>query len=211
MPKRGLARLLLLFFRAQLTRTRIVGAVIAALAALVAVVPRGDDGDCRAGALTKLMQSGAWEHALAEDSDRTAWPWGDTLAERSSVVPRLGLSAAVLKAPGEDSEVSLPLQSSRLPNVAAKADAGEAKRDLGDLAIGDPSAVAAENALNRNPQARGLASGQTSRIGGVIANNVTTISGKPIDPLVARVLSLLFEAVHADQTPPSVKNPEQKL
>jgi hypothetical protein len=92
MPKRGSVQLLLLFFRA-LPRARGVGVALACVALLGLL--HGEGPGLKADLAQSLRQS-AWKHALAGEPAQAPWPWDDFAPAANPLVPRLGLSAAVL-------------------------------------------------------------------------------------------------------------------
>ena len=79
MPKRGSARLLLLFFHPSAR----LGWRIAAAVGLVALAFMAEgSGSVQPGARTALAQmlhQSAWQHALKDEPAQKPWPWEDTL------------------------------------------------------------------------------------------------------------------------------------
>ncbi|MGA7546680.1 MAG: hypothetical protein WBW08_12800, partial [Methyloceanibacter sp.] len=120
MPKRGSVQLLLLFFRAQ---RRWIGAVLGGLVLLGLL--HGEGPGLKSGIAQSLRQS-AWKHALAGEPVQQSWPWDTTAPRAQSLVPRLGLSAAVLA----NADWRLP------PKVthSSAADGRDSHLDLGDVA-----------------------------------------------------------------------------
>jgi len=96
-------------------------AVIVTLAFLLGALPAGDNAFVRAKSnVTQLVRQSAWKSALANEPASSPWPWEDIVipAEGASV-PRLGLSAAVLRASGNDTEPSRPATPVKLPKTSA--------------------------------------------------------------------------------------------
>jgi hypothetical protein len=96
-------------------------AVIVTLAFLIGALPAGDNAFVRAKSnVTQLVRQTTWESALANEPASSPWPWEDIVmpAEGASV-PRLGLSAAVLRASGDDTEPSRPATPVKLPKTSA--------------------------------------------------------------------------------------------
>jgi hypothetical protein len=139
MPKRGSVQLLLLFLRPRATLGWGMGAaaVIGLVAGLVPVNGAAPLLD-KAG-LEQTLRQGAWEKALAGQSTLARWPWQDDMSENMSIapgakVPRLGLSAAMLKQtePAPQAAASEPYRPAH-----AKADAGKDVEAMGDVALSD--------------------------------------------------------------------------
>ena len=78
-------------------------ATIVTFAFLLGTMAAGDNAVTRAKSnVTQLVRQSAWNHALATEPAANPWPWEEIVmpAEGASV-PRLGLSAAVLRGNGE--------------------------------------------------------------------------------------------------------------
>jgi hypothetical protein len=85
---------------------------LVAFAFLLGTLPAGDNALIRAKSnVTQLVRQSAWKHALANEPAASPWPWEEIVmpAEGASV-PRLGLSAAVMRAGGDNAEPSRPLK-----------------------------------------------------------------------------------------------------
>jgi hypothetical protein len=83
-------------------------------------LPAGDNAFLRAKSnVTQLVRQTAWKHALANEPAASPWPWEEIVmpAEGTSV-PRLGLSAAVMRSSVEITEPSRPV---KLPKTSAMA------------------------------------------------------------------------------------------
>ena len=89
-------------------------AVIVTLAFLLGASPAGDNAFVKA---KQLVRQSTWDQALANEPASDPWPWEEIVmpAEGASV-PRLGLSAAVVRSAGNDTEPSLPV---KLPRTSA--------------------------------------------------------------------------------------------
>lgn len=87
-------------------------AIIVIPAILFGTLPAGDNAFNRAKSnVTQLVRQSAWNHALATEPAASPWPWEEIVmpAEGTSV-PRLGLSAAVLRVTANTAEPSRPLK-----------------------------------------------------------------------------------------------------
>jgi len=91
-------------------------AVLVTLAVLLGASPAGDNAFVKA---KQLVRQSTWDQALANEPASDPWPWEEIVmpAEGASV-PRLGLSAAVVRGSGNDTEPSLPV---KLPRTSAMA------------------------------------------------------------------------------------------
>ena len=90
------------------------------IAFLFGTLPAGDNAFIRAKSnVTQLVRQSAWKHALATEPAASPWPWEELVmpAEGTSV-PRLGLSAAVLRGNSDTTEPSRPV---KLPKTSAEA------------------------------------------------------------------------------------------
>lgn len=206
MPKRGSAQLLLHFLGwRQASRWRIGLAV--ALIALLGQLP--GEGSLYHKAKTGLAQSlrqAAWKHALAGEPESKPWPWDHASPAVYSVVPRLGLSAAVRYDVGSE--------RSELVSGASRASIAQDGRDphlaLGDVAIGDRVTVTTADGSTRpyrvtgrqvfDPQVRKT---QTLEPG--------ADSCAPLDSSPSGVLHLIIEAIQGDLPQSRSTNDEQKL
>ena len=95
MPERGPVQLLLHFLRVRPTPGWKIGLAVA-LVSTLALLP-GEESlyhKAKAGLAQSLRQA-AWKHALAGEPEPKPWPWDHSTPAVNSVVPRLGLSAAV--------------------------------------------------------------------------------------------------------------------
>ena len=95
MPERGPVQFLLHFLRVRPTPGWKIGLAVA-LVSTLALLP-GEESlyhKAKAGLAQSLRQA-AWKHALAGEPEPKPWPWDHSTPAVNSVVPRLGLSAAV--------------------------------------------------------------------------------------------------------------------
>jgi hypothetical protein len=211
MPKRGSVQLLLLFFRA-LPRARGVGVALACVALLGLL--HGEGPGLKAGLAQSLRQS-AWKHALAGEPAQAPWPWDDVTPAANPLVPRLGLSAAVLI----NADWSIKPSAEAQPPVAARKSAAAADhRDphlaLGDVAIGD--GIAATTADGQEHVYRVI--GRNAVDPGQFASEGESPEADPhlltcphLDPSVASAIRLIIDAMHVDPGTTTAPSPEQKL
>ena len=95
MPERGPVQLLLHFLHLRQAPGWKIGLAVALVAAL-GLLP-GEESlyhKAKTGLAQSLRQA-AWKHALAGEPEPKPWPWEHSTPDVSSVVPRLGLSAAI--------------------------------------------------------------------------------------------------------------------
>jgi hypothetical protein len=95
MPERGPVQLLLHFLRLRQAPAWKIG-LAAALVATLGLLP-GEESlyqNAKTGLAQSLRQA-AWTHALAGEPQPEPWPWDQATPAVNSVVPRLGLSAAI--------------------------------------------------------------------------------------------------------------------
>jgi len=202
MPLRGSAQLLLHFFRSRLGRGRTVGMIGgAALAASVVMgaIPAPTE-------LAQLARQSVWARVLRQTPEHAPWPWATAPAEAKAIVPRLGLSAAMIDE-REGERESLTLGLAPEPADGAR---GRAFMPV-DLAVGDHITVTTAGGASRVYRVTGckvvdphLADG-ASPTSGVDANFVTCM---PFDSRLANSLRLTIQATKAD---PPAPRPEQKL
>jgi hypothetical protein len=196
MPKRG-SLPLLLFFRAQ---PRWIGAFLGGLVLLGLL--HGEGPGLKTGITQSLRQS-AWRHALAGEPMQQPWPWDTAAPPAQSLVPRLGLSAAVL-----------PNADWRLPPKAARsspADGRDPHLDLGDAAVGDSIAVTGADGLTqiyRVTRRQVVDPVQTTMEELPSEADPHLLACSPLDPSVASALRLIIDAVRVDSRATTT---EQKL
>jgi hypothetical protein len=95
MPERGPVQLLLHFLRLRQAPGWKIG-LATALVATLGLLP-GEESlyqKAKTGLAQSLRQA-AWTHALAGEPQPKPWPWDQATPAVNSVVPRLGLSAAI--------------------------------------------------------------------------------------------------------------------
>jgi len=114
-------------------------AVIVTLAFLLGASPAGDNAFVKA---KQLVRQSTWDQALANEPASDPWPWEKIVmpAEGASV-PRLGLSAAVVRGSGNDTEPSLPV---KLPRTSAMAQDPHLIPDV----VGKPIAITSSDQLD---------------------------------------------------------------
>jgi hypothetical protein len=216
MSERGPAQLLLLFFRSSVRPGWRVGLAVACIA-LLGLMP-GEEGVYHRAkiGLTQSFRQAAWKHALAGEPQPKPWPWEDTLLPAADpVVPRLGLSAAVLRElSGQRSE----LEPSSTQTASARGPAALARRDphleVGDVAIGDRITVTTADGRTEAYRVTGreLVDGQWPAPDALPAGaGITREACSPSDSVIAGVLRLIIEAVHLDRGVNQAASDEQKL
>ena len=141
MLRRGSAQLLLLFFR---SRARL-GRKIAAIAGVLVAAGLLQAGVTRTG-LAQLLHQSAWQHALAGLPEQAPWPWAETSPGTTVAVPRLGLSASVVKeeSPGRDEGVAIGS-----PHPASGEDPHLPRTKLSEVSVGDRITVTAADGSSR--------------------------------------------------------------
>jgi hypothetical protein len=198
MPKRGSVQLLLLFFHGR-PRARWVGVTLVCVALLGLL--HGEGPGLKAGLAQSLRQS-AWEHALAGEPAQAPWPWDDVAPIANPLVPRLGLSAAVLI----DADWSLKPSAEAPPPVATRKNPAADRRDphlaLGDGTIGDVYRVIGRNAADP---------GQFASEGESPEADPHLLTCPHLDPSVASAVRLFIDAMHVDPGTTTAPSPEQKL
>lgn len=209
MPKRGSVRLLLLFFHPSARLGWRIGAAVALVALAFMAEGSGSVQPGARSALSQLTDQSAWRHALKDEPAQKIWPWEDTLARQRNAVPRLGLSAAVLREASGGANIA-----PAAPRQGPGAPAEPSRAQLGDVAIGDGIPVPTPDNLFRD-----------YRVGGrtvVDPHLAQSDSGAPADGEVAPIfcwpfdvmansLRAVIQATRAEQ--PKVPEPsvQQKL
>jgi hypothetical protein len=214
MPKRGSVQLLLLSLRPSKMVGWTLGcaAVIGLAAAVVHLketVPLLDNGG-----LAQTLRQGAWEKALASESTPTRWPWEDMSVNMSlapgAKVPRLGLSAAMLRQTDETPQTvpSEPYQAERpKPSKGAVGDVA-----ISDVGIGDSITFTATDGATCVYRITGhrvvdphLAEGEAERADG----EASLFNCGPLDRLIMQATQggLAGEAT----VPPQTASDQQKL
>jgi hypothetical protein len=201
-----LAQLLLLFPRSRRKGGLIVGAIAggAIAAGLILTLPLSAPSE-----LAQALRESAWDRALAEAPEPSAWPWTGAPVATTRKVPRLGLSAAVIR---DASGQSMPAIHAPLSPAAA----GIPKHDgamPSELAVGDRIIVTTASGNSRVYRVAGpkvvdphlLEGGSGARNGAATGDTCV-----PLDPSLAGPLRLIIEAITADPPAPA-PNEEQKL
>ena len=198
MPKRGSVQLLLHFLRLQ-TRGWRIGLGVA-LIAVLGLLP-GEGGLH----LAQSLRQTAWKHALAGEPDSKPWPWDHPSRALYSVVPRLGLSAAVRYDVGSERSE---------PSGASRASIAQNGRDphlaLSGVAIGDRITVTTADGSTRPYRVTGreVIDPQASKTqifepgAGSCARLDSSLSG---------VLHLIIEAIQGDLPQNAPTKDQQKL
>jgi sortase A len=213
MPERGPAQLLLLFLRSRAQDGWKLALAVACIA-LLGLTP-GEEGVFHRAklGLTQSLRQAAWKHALAGEPEGKPWPWDDVLPTPDPVVPRLGLSAAVLHdASGQRSDADPSWKQASTARRAADMDRRDPHLGLGDVAIGDRITVTTADGHTLAYQVTGR-----QRIDGqspATEDALVAAPGEtcaPQDSLVAGMIRLIIQAVHLDQAPSQAASDEQKL
>jgi sortase A len=129
-------------------RTGIAAAMTLGVAALLVPLKADDGLYVKAKTdLTQIVRQSAWKHALAGEHARTQWPWDDTVSAAGQTVPRLGLSAAVVKS---DDGTAANDQAGLLqpPRLAASLDA-DPHLALPQVTVGDSITVTTADGLSQ--------------------------------------------------------------
>lgn len=95
MPERGPVQLLLHFLRLRQAPGWKIGLAVALVAALGLLPGEGSLYHKAKTGLAQSLRQAAWKHALAGEPQPKPWPWDHASPAVNSVVPRLGLSAAM--------------------------------------------------------------------------------------------------------------------
>jgi hypothetical protein len=191
MSRRGSAQLLLLSFRPR----RVLGWTIGVTAA--AGLLAGVFSDARdfplltQTGLGQMLRQSAWERALAELPQHAPWPWVETSSGETSAVPRLGLSASVVKTTATEDGAEKVLKviepaPAKDPHLA----------ELGEVSIGDRIIVKTADGSSRLYQVIGCT---------VVDRNLAEMqpASSDADPEGATCLT--------EQSMPPAVEPERKL
>lgn len=206
MPSRGSAQFLLLFLRSRPRLGWTTGAMAGALIAAALLQAGGEFPLMSRSGLAQVLRQSAWQHALAGLPETPPLPWGSTTSGTTAEVPRLGLSAAVIKetSPGADA-VSGPV-SSEDPHLP--------RTKLSEVGVGDHITVTTPDGASRDYRVTGrkvvdphLAESES----GPTDVDATLVTCLPLDPLLASSLSLVLQATKVDPPAEPKPDPEQKL
>ena len=159
--------------------------------------------------LAQLARQSVWARVLKQTPEHAPWPWATAPAEAKAMVPRLGLSAAMIdEREGERESLTLGLA----PEPA------DGARDRAfmpvDLAVGDHITVTTPGGASRVYRVTGckVVDPHLAETDSAPSDaDATLVTCQPLDPLVANSLSLVIQATKAD--PPASPRPgsEQKL
>jgi hypothetical protein len=208
MPKRGSVQFLLLSLSSRAKLGLKVGMAVA-LALVLGALQGGEDFRLmeRTGLAKELRQS-AWKRALAGQTQQTPWPWQDKSFVAATNVPRLGLSAAILKG-----DVTPSLSSE--PKAPSGIREGKPETELSNVEVGDRITVTGANGSFRTYRVTGrrvidphLAETDEPNLTG---GEVTSVTCWPLGPLVAGTLRLFIQATEVDQDGAPEPDTEQKL
>jgi hypothetical protein len=197
MPERGPVQLLLHFLRLRQAPGWKIGLAVA-LVATLALLP-GEESlyhKARAGLAQSLRQA-AWKHALAGEPQAKPWPWDHASPAVNSVVPRLGLSAAIHC----DASVKVPKQTS------------EPSRKLVLSAERDPHLVSSSTEIVEDPDAVRVAGAEVfseqdrdDRLwepGAPPLAAAPSANCSPLDSSIPGALKLMIEAIRGNQAAPA--------
>jgi hypothetical protein len=210
MSRRGSAQLLLLFFRSRKVLGWTMG-MIAGVLLVAGLTQAGRDFPLltRTG-LAQVLRQSAWQYALAGLPEQATWPWTDTPAATATTkVPRLGLSASVVKEQHSSEDESLE------PSQAGSAETAHAPRqELSKVDVGDRITVTGADGSSRVYRVTGrrvvdphLAETEPGPLDG----EATLVTCLPLDPLLASSLRLVIQATKVEPPAPEIPGPEQKL
>jgi len=203
MPERGPVQLLLHFLRLRQAPGWKIGLAVA-LVATLALLP-GEESlyhKARAGLAQSLRQA-AWKHALAGEPQANPWPWDHASPAVNSVVPRLGLSAAIhcdasVKPPEQTSEPSrnLVVSGARDPHLVSNGT--EIVEDADAVRVAGDEVFSEQDRDDRlwEPGAPPLAAAPSANC-------------SPLDSSIPGALHLMIEAIQGN--PASSTEIERKL
>lgn len=200
MLRRGSAQLLLLFFRSRSRLGWIAGAIAGVLVVAGLLQAGGDFPLLTRTGLAQMLRQSAWQHALAGLPEPAPWPWADTPAAAMPKVPRLGLSASVVKeeSPGKDDGEDPHLPRTKLSQVG----------------VGDRITVTAADGSSRSYRVTGrrVVDPHLAESDSALSDADTTlVTCLPLDPVLANTLRLVIQATTDDPPAPPEPRPEQKL
>jgi hypothetical protein len=197
MPERGPVQLLLHFLRLRQTPGWKIGLAVA-LVATLALLP-GEESlyhKARAGLAQSLRQA-AWKHALAGEPQAKPWPWDQASPVVDSVVPRLGLSAAIHC----DSTVKVP---ERVPQPSRKS-AG--------IDAGDPHLASSDAGFEKNTEGVRVIGAEAfdeqrndDRLwepGAPPSAAIPSADCSPLDSSIPGALNLMIEAIRGNEAAPA--------
>jgi hypothetical protein len=205
MPKRGSVQLLLHFLRWRQAPGWRIGLGVALIAVLGLLPGEGSLYHKAKTGLAQSLRQAAWKHALAGEPESKPWPWDHASPALYSVVPRLGLSAAVRYDVGsERSELS----------GASRASIAQDGRDphlaLSGVAIGDRITVTTADGSTRPYRVTGrqVIDPQASKTQ-ILEPGADSCA--PLDSSLSGVLHLIIEAIQGDLPQSAPTKDQQKL
>ena len=195
MPERGPVQLLLHFLRLRQAPGWKIGLAVA-LVATLGLLP-GEESlyqKAKTGLAQSLRQA-AWTHALAGEPQPKPWPWDQATPAVNSVVPRLGLSAAIHCDAKTSEQISKPAPKpvgidARDPHLASD-DAGVA---------GDADAVRVEGEEVFAEQDRDDRLWEPGA-----PSPAATANCSPLEPSIPGAIHLMIEAIQGTRTEPEQK------
>jgi hypothetical protein len=203
MPSRGSAQFLLLFLRSRAKLGRTMGTIAGALIVAALLQAGGEFPFLTKTGLAQALRQSAWQHALAGVPQATPLPWASATPAAGTEVPRLGVSAAMLKEDG-----------SATTKPVATGDRHTPRAKLSEVGVGDRITVTMPDGSSRDYRVTGrkvidphLAESET----GASDIDATLVTCMPLDPLLASSLSLVLQATKVDPPVEPEPDPEQKL
>ena len=197
MPERGPVQFLLHFLHVRPAPGWKIGLAVA-LVATLALLP-GEESlyhKAKAG-LAKSFRQAAWTHALAGEPEPKPWPWDHSTQAANSVVPRLGLSAAVqceLNAKSSE-QISEP---SRKPVGIDARDPHLASDDSGIAEDADAVRVAGAELFVEQDR-----DDQLWEPGAPPPDAAPLGDCSPLDPAIPGALHLMIEAIQGNPASPT--------
>jgi sortase A len=211
MSRRGSAQLLLLFFRPRSRLGWTLGAIAGVLVVAGLLQAGGDFPLLTRTGLAQVLRQSAWQHALAGLPEPAPWPWAATPPATTAKVPRLGLSASVVKegSPSKDEGAAI-----EPPQPASGEDPRAPRTKLSEVGVGDRITVTTADGSSRVYRVTGrrvVDPHLAETDSGPSDADTTLVTCLPLDPLLASTLRLVIQATKDDLPAPSEPRPEQKL
>jgi hypothetical protein len=206
MPKRGSVQLLLHFLRGRQAPGWRIGFGVALIAVLGLLPGEGSLYHKAKTGLAQSLRQAAWKHALAGEPESKPWPWDHASPALYSVVPRLGLSAAV--------RYDVASERSELMSGASRTSIAQDGRDphlaLSDVAIGDRITITTADGSTRPYRVTGrqVLDPQASKTQ-ILERGADSCA--PLDSSLSGVLHLIIEAIQGDLPQSAPTHDEQKL
>jgi hypothetical protein len=208
MSRRGSAQLLLLFFRSRKVLGWTMGMIAGVLLVAGLIQSGGDFPLLTRTGLAQVLRQSAWQHALVGLPEQAAWPWTDAPAAATVEVPRLGLSASVVKEQHSSEEIL------ERPQPVSGETSHAPRQELSEVGVGDRITVTSADGSSRVYRVTGrrvvdphLAETETGPLDG----DATLVTCLPLDPLLASSLRLVIQATKVEPPAPPTPGPEQKL